>query len=90
MKWIPLVGWLLSGFVTFAAAIFAFVVGIVFSCLVLALAWVFYRPLYGILLLVLMGIGVYFIFFFGPEDDATEEEGLVAGTGNAEAPAWAS
>ena len=91
MKWIPLVGWLLGGVVAFAAAIFALVVGVVLSCLVIALAWVFYRPLYGILLLALMGIGVYFIFFFGPEDEGPKEiEGLVAGTGSAEEPAWAS
>ena len=72
MKWIPLVGWLLGGVVAFAAAIFALIVGVVISSLVIALAWIFYRPLYGILLLTLMGIGVYFIFFFSPEDEATE------------------
>ena len=72
MKWIPLVGWLLGGVVTFAAVVFALIVGVVISCLVIALAWVFYRPVIGVLLLALMGIGIYFIFFFGPEDETIE------------------
>lgn len=64
LKWIPLVGWLLGGIVSVAAFVFALVVGTVISCLVIAIAWVFYRPLIGVSLLVLVGIGVYFIFFF--------------------------
>ena len=80
MKWIPLVGWLLGGVVAFAAAVFALVVGVVISCLVIALAWVFYRPLYGVLLLALMGIGVYFIFFFGPDSTDESTEGLTDGS----------
>ena len=71
LKWIPLVGWLLSGIVTVAAFVFALVVGSVISCLVIAIAWVFYRPLIGFFMLTLMGIGVYFIFFF---DAATSDE----------------
>lgn len=71
LKWIPLVGWLLSGVLAIAAGIFAIVVGLVISLLTIAIAWVFYRPLIGILLLTGVGIGLYFIFFFksGEEDD---------------------
>ena len=65
LKWIPLVGWLLGGIVSLAAFLFALVVGSVLAILVIAIAWVFYRPLYGVLMLTLVGIGVYFIFFFG-------------------------
>ena len=61
---IPLVGWLLSGIVAIAAAVFAFVVGLTLSILTIAIAWVFFRPLYGISLLVLVCISVYFAFFF--------------------------
>ena len=79
LNWIPFVGWLLGGVVAFAAIIFSLIVGTVISCLVIALAWVFYRPLIGVLLLVLMGIGIYFIFFFGPDsDDVVPAEGLEA------------
>ena len=64
LKWIPLVGWLLGSVVAVAAFVFALVVGSVLSCLVIAIAWVFYRPVIGVLFLTLVGIGVYFIFFF--------------------------
>lgn len=64
LKFIPLVGSLLSFAVAIAAFIVALVVGLVISCLVIAIAWVFYRPLVGISLLLLVGIGVYFLFFF--------------------------
>lgn len=64
LNWIPLVGWLLGGVMFVAALVFALVVGSVLSCLVIAIAWVFYRPMIGILFLTLVGIGVYFIFFF--------------------------
>ena len=67
LNWIPLVGWLLGGIVAVAAFIFALVVGSVISCLVIAIAWVFYRPLIGILMLTMVGLGVYFAFFFDAE-----------------------
>ena len=50
LSWIPLVGYLLGGVVAIAAGIFAFVVGLVISLLTIAIAWVFYRPLIGIVL----------------------------------------
>lgn len=74
LKWIPLVGWLLGGIVAIAAAVFALVVGSVISLLVIAIAWVFYRPLVGISLLVLTSIGVYFIFFFNKGAAVTDED----------------
>ena len=68
LKWIPLVGWLLGGVMAVAAFVFALVVGSVMSCLVIAIAWVFYRPMIGVLFLTLVGIGVYFIFFFDADN----------------------
>lgn len=59
---------------TIAAAIFALVVGSILSCLVIAIAWVFYRPLVGITLLVAVGVGLYFIFFFNKEGAEMLEE----------------
>lgn len=73
LKWIPLVGWLLGGIVAIAAALFSLVVGSVISLLVIAIAWVFYRPLIGITMLVGVSIGVYFIFFYGKGEVDTSE-----------------
>ena len=69
LNFIPLVGSLMSFAVAIAAFIFAFVVGLVLSCLVIAIAWLFYRPLVGASLLLLVGIGIYFIFVF-PDGEA--------------------
>ena len=61
---IPFVGWLLSWIVAVAAIIFAVVVGLTLSVLTIAVAWVFFRPLIGIPLLLLAGISIYLTFFF--------------------------
>lgn len=77
LKWIPLVGWLLGGVVSIAAFVFALIVGLVISMLVIAIAWVFYRPLIGITLLVAVGVGVYFIFFFNKGEYEVVDETLL-------------
>jgi hypothetical protein len=64
IAWIPLVGSLLSTIVAFAAFIFSLIVGTTVACLILALAWLVFRPLYGVILLTVTGVGIYFIFFF--------------------------
>jgi len=64
LGWIPLVGWLLAGLTSFAAFIFALIVGGTLSILVIALAWLFFRPLIGIPLLAAVGTSIYFIFFY--------------------------
>ena len=72
---IPLVGWLLSGIVAIAAAIFAIVVGLTLSVLTIAIAWVFFRPLIGIPLLILVGASIYLTFFFDWSGVSGEEIG---------------
>ena len=62
LSWIPLVGSLLSAIFALAAFIFAFVVGVTISTLVLGLAWLWFRPLYGAILLTLTGVGIALIF----------------------------
>lgn len=74
LEFIPLVGSLMSFAVAIAAGIFAFIVGLVISCLVIAIAWVFYRPLVGLSLLALAGIGLYLIFIF-PDGEAPVTNG---------------
>ena len=61
---IPFVGWLLSWIVAIAAVIFAIVVGLTLSVLTIAVAWVFFRPLIGIPLLIVVGASTYMIFFY--------------------------
>ena len=87
LSWIPLVGWLLGGIVAIAAILFALVVGLTISILTIAIAWVFYRPLVGILLLACVGAGVYFIFFFGEGVDPEEVDDGNAASGDTPTPA---
>ena len=61
---IPFVGWLLSGVAAFAAFIWSFIVGLNTAIFVIAVAWVFFRPLCGIGLLLAFGIVIFLIFFF--------------------------
>ena len=61
---IPFVGWLLSWIVAVAAVIFAVVVGLTLSVLTIAVAWVFFRPLIGIPLLIAVGASIYLVFFY--------------------------
>ena len=67
LTWIPLVGSLLGSVASFAAFIFAILVGLTLSCLTIAIAWVFFRPLIGIPLLFLTAAGIYLCFLFDPE-----------------------
>ena len=55
-KFIPLIGWFLAHIVSFAATIFAVLVGSILHLLTLTAAWIFYRPLFGICLL--FGVGL--------------------------------
>ena len=68
---IPFVGWLLSWIVAIAAVIFAVVVGLTLSVLTIAVAWVFFRPLIGIPLLIAVGASIYMIFFYDWGGEAT-------------------
>ena len=64
LNMIPFVGWLLSWIVAVAAIIFAVVVGLTLSVLTIAIAWVFFRPLIGIPLLIIVGVSIYLTFFY--------------------------
>lgn len=65
LAWIPLFGGLLKATVGFAVAIATFVVAVTLSLLVVAFAWVFYRPMIGVPLLLAVGAGIFSIFYFG-------------------------
>lgn len=59
LGWVPVIGSLLKSIVGFAVFILAFIMSIAFSMTTIALAWLFYRPLIGISLLLSMGVIVY-------------------------------
>lgn len=62
LKWIPLIGALLGGIAAFASFLFALLVGLTLSFLVMAAAWLFFRPCLALSLLTLSGIGIYLVF----------------------------
>jgi len=64
LNWIPLIGGLLKAVAAIAAAITAFIVGGTVATATIAVAWVVFRPLIGMLLLTITGLGVYLTFFF--------------------------
>ena len=64
LSWIPLVGAILSSVMGFASFIFALVWATMLHLLILGLAWVFYRPVLGIILLSLVGIILGVIFMY--------------------------
>lgn len=64
LSWIPLLGYLLGAIATFAAFIFAFVVGGCVALLTIGIAWLVFRPVLGVLLILTSVVGVCFIFFY--------------------------
>jgi hypothetical protein len=60
--WIPLVGWLMAKGVSFIVSVFALVFSITFTSLTIGLAWLYYRPLYGVILLSIVATGIILMF----------------------------
>jgi len=63
--WIPLVGGLLSGVVAFAAGVFALIWATMLHFFIMAVSWLVYRPLFGILLLAGVGVGIGLLNYDG-------------------------
>jgi len=63
LKWIPLVGSLLGAIFSFAAGIFALIWGSMIHLIVLMVAWIVWRPCYGLCLLtmILLIVGIMFM-----------------------------
>ena len=55
----------LSSLFAFGVGIIATIIGIVYSLIVIALAWIFYRPVLGIILLLIAGFLVWVFAFNG-------------------------
>jgi hypothetical protein len=56
LKWIPLVGYFLGSIASFAALLFAVVWVTFLHFLLTAVAWIFYRPMYGFVMLLFEAI----------------------------------
>lgn len=76
LSWIPLVGSLLGMVVALAAMIFAVVVGTTVASLVLGLAWLFFRPLIGVSLLVVTAGGIACIWLIPTGDVDSSQVGV--------------
>ncbi len=61
---IPLMGWLLSALYSIASFVFSIVAGGTLAFFVMAIAWLWFRPLLGVGYLIIMTIGLCVIFFF--------------------------
>jgi len=65
LAWIPLVGHLLAAILTFAAIIFALLWATILHFLIMAVSWLFYRPVFGVCMLTLVGLGISVMFLGG-------------------------
>ena len=74
IQFIPLVGYLLSWMTALAAFTFAVVVGLTLATLTMAVAWVFFKPLFGVPLLLITAQVGYIILFYDWGIIGSEEE----------------
>jgi hypothetical protein len=79
---IPFVGWLLASIISAAAWIFSFLWGTMIHVFVMGIAWVFYRPLFGIALLSLFA-AIFFLMNYkgGVEYDVETINNEIAANG---------
>ncbi|MBQ7142757.1 MAG: TMEM43 family protein [Bacteroidaceae bacterium] len=73
----------LSSLFAFGVGIIATIIGIVYSLIVIALAWIFYRPVLGIILLLIAGFLVW-VFAFNGKKKLAELANKNKNKGNAE------
>ena len=67
----------LASILNFGVSLVCNVIGIVWSLLVIALAWIFYRPIVGIILLVVIGVILYFFITKGKSRKAGNDSAAV-------------
>jgi len=68
LSWIPFVGYFLSTVVAIACFLFALVWGTMLWLIILCVAWIVYRPLFGIMLLVL-SVSLIALMFLWPAEN---------------------
>lgn len=62
INFIPLIGTFLGYGVAIAVWIFAFIMAVVLTAFTIGVAWIFYRPLLGLCLLLVVGGGIALLF----------------------------
>jgi hypothetical protein len=73
VRFIPLVGYLLSHGISYIVWVFAFVVAITLTALTIAMAWVYYRPIIGFSLLAVVALGCYALFLVNIGESDSED-----------------
>ena len=63
IQWIPLVGYFFAYGFWIVIGVFAFFLTLALGSLTVGLAWVFYRPLYGLCLLAVTGVCIFLIMY---------------------------
>lgn len=56
---IPFIGWLLGPLIWFAVCCFSFIWAALLHFTVMAFAWIFFRPVFGCIILVLIGAAIF-------------------------------
>ena len=62
LNWIPLIGSLLGGVFSFAGIIFSVIWVTLVHLIVVCIAWIFYRPMIGFMLIAAISCIIYLIF----------------------------
>jgi len=75
LKWIPLVGGLLGFAFSIAACCCACIYGTTLHLLLMGVAWIVYRPLYGLLLLTGVAALVVTMFIYPNNSDDKTKDG---------------
>jgi hypothetical protein len=68
LSWIPFVGYFLAYVLAFAAFMFALIWGTMLWLIILCVAWIVYRPIYGAILLGL-SVSLFALMFLWPAGD---------------------
>ena len=79
ISWIPFVGWLLSAVLGFVILVFSLVWSTMLHFLILTVAWIVYRPLYGLAMACCAGVCLYIIYCNPPAADFDTNQALIDG-----------
>ena len=69
LKWVPFIGFLLGSIASLASLLFSLVMGIALSVLVIATAWLFFRPCLALTLITITGIAAFLIVHWNGQLD---------------------
>lgn len=79
ITWIPFVGWLLSTVIGFVVLTFSLVWSTMLHFLILTVAWIVYRPRYGLAMACCAGVCLCILCFKSPAADFDTNQALIDG-----------